>query len=106
MLLFQAFTLDVVDAVADFLRSQTSSESLTQLKTVKMQLFSGIEAEMEFVKYLLASAVALEEMAITPDAGSITDGGESILNELKQFPRASPSAEIFSSENNRWKTHA
>lgn len=96
----------MVDAVAVFLRSQTSSESLMQLKTVKMQLFSGIEAEMEFVKYLLASAVALEEMAITPDAGSITDGGESILNELKQFPRASPSAEIFSSENNYRKIHA
>ncbi|KAK6158601.1 hypothetical protein DH2020_005915 [Rehmannia glutinosa] len=61
-----AFTFDVVDSVADFLRSQRSSESLTQLKTVKMQLFSGIEAEMEFVKYLLASATALEEMTITP----------------------------------------
>lgn len=91
--------------MADFLRSQTSSESLAHLKTVKMQLFSGIEAEMEFVKYLLASATTLEEMAITPHAGSITDGGESILNELKQYPRASPSAEIFSSENNHGKKH-
>ncbi|KAI3468480.1 hypothetical protein Pfo_025143 [Paulownia fortunei] len=100
-----AFTFDVVDAVADFLRSQRSSESLTQLKTVKMQLFSGIEAEMEFVKYLLASATALEELAITPHAGSVTDGGESILNELKQYPRASPSAEIFSSEKNNGKKH-
>ncbi|KAL3651002.1 hypothetical protein CASFOL_007405 [Castilleja foliolosa] len=93
-----AFTLDVVDSVADFLRSQRSSESLTQLRTVKMQLFSGMEAEMEFVKYLLASATALEEMTITPHAGSITDGGESILNELKQYPRASPSVAILSSE--------
>lgn len=93
----------MVDAVADFLRSQRSSESFTQLKTVKMQLFSGIEAEMEFVKYLLASATALEEMAITPHAGSVTDGGESILNEIKQYPRASPSVEIFSSENNYGK---
>ncbi|XP_057799065.1 F-box/FBD/LRR-repeat protein At1g13570-like isoform X1 [Salvia miltiorrhiza] len=100
-----AFTFDVVDAVADFLRSQTSSESLAHLKTVKMQLFSGIEAEMEFVKYLLASATALEEMAITPHAGSIADGGESILNELKQYPRASPGAEIFSSENNHGNKH-
>ncbi|KAK6158592.1 hypothetical protein DH2020_005906 [Rehmannia glutinosa] len=100
-----AFTFDVVDSVADFLRSQRSSESLTQLKTVKMQLFSGIEAEMEFVKYLLASATALEEMTITPHAGSVTDGGESILNELKQYPRASPSAEIFSSDKNYGKKH-
>ncbi|XP_051151677.1 F-box/FBD/LRR-repeat protein At1g13570-like isoform X2 [Andrographis paniculata] len=96
-----AFTFDVVDSVADFLRSQQSSESLSQLKTVKMQLFSGIEAEMEFVKYLLASATALEELAITPHASSIADGGESILNELKQYPRASPSAEIISWEKIR-----
>ncbi|KAK6137193.1 hypothetical protein DH2020_029065 [Rehmannia glutinosa] len=101
----EAFTFDVVDSVADFLRSQRSSESLTQLKTVKMQLFSGIEAEMEFVKYLLASATALEEMTITPHAGSVTDGGESILNELKLYPRASPSAEIFSSDKNYGKKH-
>ncbi|KAH6804471.1 hypothetical protein C2S51_032718 [Perilla frutescens var. frutescens] len=94
-----AFTFDVVDAVADFLRSQTSSECLAHLKTVKMQLFSGIEAEMEFVKYLLASATTLEKMAITPHAGSITDGGESILNELEQYPRASPRARIFSSDS-------
>lgn len=66
---------------------------MTHLKTVNMQLFSGIEPEMEFVKYLLlASATTLEEMAIAPHTGSITDGGESILNELKQYPRASPGA--------------
>lgn len=100
-----AFTFDVVDCVADFLRSQQSSETLSQLKTVKMQLFSGIEAEMEFVKYLLASATALEELAITPHSNSVTDGGESILNELKQYPRASPSAEIFSSEKNHRLSH-
>ncbi|KAL0310400.1 UNVERIFIED_CONTAM: F-box/LRR-repeat protein [Sesamum calycinum] len=100
-----AFTFDVVDSVADFLRYQTSSESLSQLKTVKMQLFSGIEAEMEFVKYLLASATALEEMTITPHGGSITDGGESILNEIKQYPRASPSAAILSSEKSNGKKH-
>ncbi|CAI9775641.1 unnamed protein product [Fraxinus pennsylvanica] len=94
-----AFTFDVVEAVAEFLRSQKSSDcSLTHLKTVNMQLFSGAESEMEFVKYLLASATALEEMAISPHAGNVSDGGESILNELKQFPRASPRAEIVNSE--------
>ncbi|EPS62140.1 hypothetical protein M569_12653, partial [Genlisea aurea] len=93
-----ASSLGVVDSVADFLRSQKCSEALTQLKIVNMQLFSGIEAEMEFVKYLLASATSLEEMAITPHAGSVTDGGNLILDELKRYPRASPFAEIVSSE--------
>ncbi|CAA2958251.1 F-box FBD LRR-repeat At1g13570-like [Olea europaea subsp. europaea] len=98
-----AFTFDVVEAVAEFLRAQKISDgSMTQLKTVDMQLFSGIESEMEFVKYLLASATALEEMAISPHAGSVSDGGESILNELKQFPRASPKAEIINSEKKGW----
>ncbi|KAL3844370.1 hypothetical protein ACJIZ3_001773 [Penstemon smallii] len=96
-----AFTFDVVGSVAEFLRSQKRSESLTHLKTVKMQLFSGMESEMEFVKYLLASATALEEMAIIPHA--ITDGGVSIVNELKQYPRASPKAEIVSSERKPWE---
>lgn len=99
-----AFTFDVVGSVAEFLRSQKGSESLINLKSVKMQLFSGIEPEMEFVKYLLASATSLEEMAIAPHAGSITDGGESILNELKRYPRASPRAEIISSERKQGKT--
>lgn len=93
----------MVEAVAEFLRAQKISDgSMTQLKTVDMQLFSGIESEMEFVKYLLASATALEEMAISPHAGSVSDGGESILNELKQFPRASPKAEIINSEKKSW----
>ncbi|KAL2490090.1 F-box/FBD/LRR-repeat protein [Forsythia ovata] len=97
-----AFTFDVVEAVAEFLRAQKSSDcSLTHLKTVNMQLFSGAESEMEFVKYLLASATALEEMSISPHAGNVSDGGESILNELKQFPRASPRAEIINSEK-KW----
>ncbi|KAI3453929.1 hypothetical protein Pfo_010592 [Paulownia fortunei] len=93
-----AFTFGVVDSAADFVRSQKTSKCLTQLKAVKMQLFCGIDSEMEFVKYLLASSTALEEMAITPHPGSITDGGESILNELKQYPRASPRVEIVSSD--------
>lgn len=85
------------DSVASFLRSQETSECLTRLKAVKMQLFCGNESEMAFMKYILASAAALEEIAITPHTGSITDGGESILNELKQFPRASPRAAFVSS---------
>lgn len=63
-----------------------------------MQLFCGNESEMEFLKYMLASATALEEIAITPHAGCITDGGESILNELKQYPRASQGAVFISSD--------
>ncbi|KAL2525336.1 F-box/fbd/LRR-repeat protein [Abeliophyllum distichum] len=91
-----AFTFDVVESVGEYLREQKSSDCLlAQLKTVDMLLFSGVEPEMEFVKYLLASATGLEEMAILPHAGSVSDGGESILNELKQFPRASPKAEII-----------
>lgn len=90
--LLQAYTFEVVDSVASFLRSQEMSECLTQLKAVKMQLFCGNESEMEFMKYILASAAVLEEIAITPHPDSIMDGGESILNELKQFPRASPRA--------------
>lgn len=98
-----AFTIDVVGSVVEFLRSQKRTEALINLRSVKMQLFSGIEPEMEFVKYLLESATSLEEMAIAPHAGSITDGGESILNELKRYPRASPRAEIISSDRKQGK---
>ncbi|KAH6831251.1 hypothetical protein C2S53_009446 [Perilla frutescens var. hirtella] len=88
-----AYTFDMVDSVASFLRSQEAS-CLTQLKAVKMQLFCGNNPEMEFMKHILASAAGLEEIAITPHTGSITDGGKSILNKLKRYPRASPRAEF------------
>lgn len=89
-----------MDSVGEYLRAQKSSDCLlAQLKTVDMLLFSGVEPEMEFVKYLLASATGLEEMAILPHAGSVSDGGQSILNELKQFPRASAKAEIINVKN-------
>ncbi|CAI9759519.1 unnamed protein product [Fraxinus pennsylvanica] len=95
-----AFTFDVVESVGEYLRAQKSSDCLlAQLKTVDMLLFSGVEPEMEFVKYLLASATGLEEMAILPHSGSVSDGGVSILNELKQFPRASAKAEIINVKN-------
>ncbi|CAI9772289.1 unnamed protein product [Fraxinus pennsylvanica] len=94
-----AFTFDVVESVGEYLRAQNSSDCLAQLKTVDMLLFSGVEPEMEFVKYLLASATGLEEMAILPHAGSVSDGGESIMNELNQFPRASAKAEIINVKN-------
>ncbi|KAL1556935.1 F-box/FBD/LRR-repeat protein-like isoform X2 [Salvia divinorum] len=92
------YTYEVVDSVAGFLRSQEPFECLAQLKSIKMQLFCGNDSEMEFLKYMLASAAALEETAITPHSGCVTDGGEAILNELKQYPRASSRAEFISSD--------
>ncbi|KAL8499522.1 hypothetical protein ACS0TY_022458 [Phlomoides rotata] len=93
-----AYTFEMVEAVAHFLRSQKTSKCMNKLKVVKMQRFCGMESEMEFIKFLLASATTLEQIAITPYEVSISDGGESILNELNKYPRASPSVEIISSD--------
>ncbi|XP_047937909.1 F-box/FBD/LRR-repeat protein At1g13570-like isoform X1 [Salvia hispanica] len=97
------YTYEAVDSVAGFLRSQEPLKCLARLKSIKMQLFCGNDSEMEFLKYMLSSAAALEEIAIAPHPGCITDGGEAILNELKQYPRASSRAEFISLDGHtRW----
>ncbi|KAI3450045.1 hypothetical protein Pfo_006710 [Paulownia fortunei] len=84
------------EAVIEFLRAQeTPDRHLNQLRRVEIAVFSGVEPQMEFARYLLASAAGLEEMVIAPVFSSLSgDGGLSLMNQLKQLPRASPSALI------------
>ncbi|KAK9276492.1 hypothetical protein L1049_006026 [Liquidambar formosana] len=78
-----------------FSQAQDYSDfSLNQLQVVKMQYISGVEPELEFIKYLLANSTVLEMMSIQPFKRNVTDRGLKMLEELTQFPRASARAEI------------
>ncbi|XP_065847799.1 F-box/FBD/LRR-repeat protein At1g13570-like [Euphorbia lathyris] len=83
-----------MEGVVELLRWQDFSEcSLNKLKTVKMEEISGVEAELELMKYLLANSSNLEIFEILPIKD--TDKGFQILKELIRFRRASAKAQII-----------
>lgn len=89
-----------VEAVIEFIRAQETPDCcLNHLTRVEIALFSGVEPQIEFVRYLLASAAALGEMVITPAFSALFDDVR-LMNRLEQFPRASPSALVTLSSAN------
>lgn len=58
------------------------------LKSVEMRYFIGFEMEIEFVKFILASAPGLEEIFIW-SSGQFHRGTQ-MMDEMKQFHRESP----------------
>ncbi|KAI8527429.1 hypothetical protein RHMOL_Rhmol12G0074900 [Rhododendron molle] len=89
----------VEDHVVEFLQAQDYSEfSLNKLQKVKIHHFSGAEAEMHFVKILLAHSKVLETMVILPEHGMSAEKGFAMLKELIRFPKASLKAEVIVSE--------
>ncbi|BFG42127.1 hypothetical protein CerSpe_284020 [Prunus speciosa] len=66
--------------------------SFTQLRLVKITSFSGSEAELDFIKFLLSSSPLLEILTVKP-AASVVDSLE-LLKRLIRFRRASVHSEI------------
>ncbi|KAL3828690.1 hypothetical protein ACJIZ3_017492 [Penstemon smallii] len=97
MLRITFYASEIVEAVVEFIRAQETPDfRMSQLKRVVIAVFSSTEPQMEFVKYILAVAAALEVMVVSPSKSSAVSGvGElSLINQLKQLPRASPNAQI------------
>ncbi|BFG42126.1 hypothetical protein CerSpe_284000 [Prunus speciosa] len=65
----------------------------TQLRLVKITSFSGLEAELYFIKFLLLSSPLLEKLTVKP-AASVDDSLEH-LKKLIRFKRASVHSEII-----------
>ncbi|CAI0465506.1 unnamed protein product [Linum tenue] len=65
---------------------------LLQLRSVKIVGISGVQAELDCIKFLLSNSPALERMTIKPIS---VDGGWDLLKELLRFRRASVLAEII-----------
>ncbi|WCJ34727.1 F-box/RNI-like superfamily protein [Euphorbia peplus] len=87
-----------MEAVLEHLKWQDFSDcSLNKLKTVKMEEISGVDPELELMKFLLANSSNLEKFEILPTKD--TDKGFKILKELIRFRRASAKAEIIYSDD-------
>ncbi|XP_009776581.1 F-box/FBD/LRR-repeat protein At1g13570-like [Nicotiana tabacum] len=84
---------NIVEPVVQFLQAQSSSYGALKLQRVHMNMFIGVEMEMEFVKFILASAPILEEIFIWNFAYLLPRPGAQIMDEIKQFSRASPNVE-------------
>ncbi|KAK4728096.1 hypothetical protein R3W88_021084 [Solanum pinnatisectum] len=67
---------------------------ITQLKSLDMTLMWVNKTEMEFLKHVLAYATALEKIYIATSA-EICHRGMKMMEEMKQFPRASPNVEFI-----------
>ncbi|KAG5590347.1 hypothetical protein H5410_040861 [Solanum commersonii] len=51
-----------VEGVVEFLRAQSFLYGAVKLQRVQVNMFMGLEMEMEFIKYILAYAPVLEEI--------------------------------------------
>ncbi|KAK4338126.1 hypothetical protein RND71_042613 [Anisodus tanguticus] len=89
---------DVVERFIHQLRSQGIPHSaLKQLKRLNIKLNLFFELGMEFVKYVLSSAPALEIICITTCA-EFSHRRMEMMEEMKQFPLSSPSVEFIYKE--------
>ncbi|KAL3330703.1 hypothetical protein AABB24_034493 [Solanum stoloniferum] len=61
---YQVWVGDIVEPVVQLLRAQSSSSGAVKLQRVQVNMFTGLEMEMEFMKFILASAPVLEEIFI------------------------------------------
>ncbi|TMW99057.1 hypothetical protein EJD97_003114, partial [Solanum chilense] len=79
----------IMEPVIQFLRDKAiSCNAMKLLKSVEMRYFIGFEMEIEFVKFILASAPRLEEIFIW-SSGQFHRGTQ-MMDEMKQFHRKSP----------------
>ncbi|KAK4729848.1 hypothetical protein R3W88_022836 [Solanum pinnatisectum] len=79
----------VMEPVIQFLRAKAiSCGAMKLLKSVEMRCFIGFEMEIEFVKFILASAPILKEIFIW-SSGQFHRGTQ-IMDEIKQFHGESP----------------
>lgn len=65
------------------------------LQEVWLTNFTGIKSELKFVKFLLATAPALETMEIYFQDNKDVNDLFTIVTELIRFPRVSPKAELI-----------
>jgi hypothetical protein len=63
----------------------------TQLRLVKITDISGVQAELDFIKFLLLSSPALERITIKPSVNCSSE----LVKELLRFRRLSMLAEII-----------
>jgi len=86
---------DIVEPVVEFLRFQSFSLGAEKLQRVHVNLFMGLEMEMEFMKFILASAPVLKEVFIWNFACLLHRSDKQMMDEMKESRRASPNVEFI-----------
>lgn len=85
---------DSVEPIVQLLRAQSSSYSDVKLQRVHANMFTGLEMEMEFMKFILASAPVLDEINLWNFKRYLFRSGKQMIDEMKEFHRATPSVEF------------
>lgn len=65
-----------------------------QLKLVKITGISAVQAELNFIRFLLLSSPVLESMTVKPTTATVSSEAE-LLKKLVRFKRSSVDAEII-----------
>nr|XP_010325642.1 F-box/FBD/LRR-repeat protein At1g13570 isoform X1 [Solanum lycopersicum] len=86
---------DIVEPAVQLLRPQSSSYgAMKLLQKVQVNMFTGLEMEMEFMKFILASAPVLEEVSIWNFTRFLFRLCKQMIDEMKEFRRASANVEF------------
>ncbi|WMV11309.1 hypothetical protein MTR67_004694 [Solanum verrucosum] len=85
---------DIVEPAVQLLRAQSSSYGVVKLQRVRVNMFTGLEMEMKFMKFILASSPVLEEVSIWNFTRYLFRSCKQMMDEMKEFGRASPNAEF------------
>uniref|UniRef100_M1CY70 FBD domain-containing protein n=1 Tax=Solanum tuberosum TaxID=4113 RepID=M1CY70_SOLTU len=93
-LYYQVWVGDIVEPVVQFLRAQSSSSGAVKLQRVQVNMFTGLEMEMQFMKFILASSPILEEIFIWNCKRFLFRSCKQMMDEMKEFRRASPNVEF------------
>ncbi|WMV11310.1 hypothetical protein MTR67_004695 [Solanum verrucosum] len=90
-LLYQVWVGDIYEPVVQLLRAQPSSSGVVKLQRVQVNMFTGLEMEMEFI---LASAPVLEEIFIWNCTRFLFRSCKQMIDEMKEFRSASTNVEF------------
>jgi len=85
---------DIVEPAVQLLRAQSSPYGVVKLQRVRVNMFTGLEMEMEFMKFILASAPVLGEIFIWNCTRFLFRSCKEMIDEMKEFRRASANVEF------------
>ncbi|XP_006355223.1 F-box/FBD/LRR-repeat protein At1g13570-like [Solanum tuberosum] len=90
---------EAVEPVVQYLQNQSSlCGAVKLLQKVHMSMFSGREVEMEFLRLILVSAPVLEEISAWNYEHLLCLSGREIMDNMKQYQRASPNVKFIVDE--------
>uniref|UniRef100_M1CW76 Ubiquitin-protein ligase n=1 Tax=Solanum tuberosum TaxID=4113 RepID=M1CW76_SOLTU len=97
--LLEGMKSEAVEPVVQYLQNQSSlCGAVKLLQKVHMSMFSGREVEMEFLRLILVSAPVLEEISAWNYEHLLCLSGREIMDNMKQYQRASPNVKFIVDE--------